>query len=510
MIRLDAPESTPLSFGIVKQILHRLDVGPDADHPSLLKSFRILFPLDADLAVRVRSGSASLTDSATSQEQIRFFQQRRAIRSYITLARAVSERRGPVEVEIGRNAIIDASSRAFLQVASDIAGWEVRYRESSFDRACEGPWTAEERRLLALLETDVLAHHLDDVCSAAFEYINVGDAATGVALGRLLARHEQSPRVWNLLALGSAMQSRTEEAEFFYERWAESGGPLDRVRALYGRAMLAARHHQGGLRNIGRAGRLLDEAYALITHLDDDKRGEDMTVFEEVFNRNGAALILFREGDVDDALELLEWGIARLTRTTEKVAIHRSVLMYNLAQCKRQLGDGPGAIRAYEQLLEVDPHMPEYYLEAAKCYADENRLAEAEQSVRCALGIDDTLDTGWSLLGLYLERLKRYADAADAFAEASRLQPQHAAHLLNQAYSLILSGDPAAARARLVTLEPSTVREVERHASLLAETHLRQGDDDTGAAILEAALQRHPDSATLEANYKRVRNRCGS
>ena len=332
----------------------------------------------------------------------------------------------------------------------------------------------------------------------------MGDPATGVARGRLLAEHEQSPRIWNLLALGCAMLDRTEEAEFFYERWAESGRDLDSVRALYGRAMLAARHHQGGLRSIERAGRLLDEAHAILSGLDDEQRMLDTTVFEEVFNRNGAALVLFRRGQVEDALELLEWGISRLTQTNEKVAIHRSVLMYNLAQCRRQLGDGPGAIEAYERLLEVDPHMPEYHLEAAKCYAGEQRLAEAERSVRVALEIDDTLGVAWSLLGVYLDRQDRHATAAEAFAEASRLQPRNAAHQLDEAYSRILDGDPARAQQLLVGLEPLTLHDVERHAALLAETYLRDDDHAAGVAALEAALERHPHSVALAANLEQI------
>lgn len=508
MLLLDAPRSAPLSFGVVKRILDEIGVGTDTDDPSIAQSLRLLFPLDTDLARRVRTGATSLTDAATSQEQIRFFQQRRADRSYITLAQAAARRSGGLEVEIGRNSDIDASSRDFLRIASDVARWRIRYRESSVEPVRRDAWMPEERRLLGLLELSALAEHLDEVCSAAFEYINVGDAATGVALGRALARHEQSPRVWNLLALGSAMLDRTEEAEFFYTRWSESGGPLDSVRALYGRAMLAARHHQDGLRSIDRAGNLLDEAYAVIADLEDEQRMRDSTVFEEVFNRNGAALVLFRRGRVKDALELLEWGIARLTQTSEKVAIHRSVLMYNLAQCRRQLGDGPGAIDAYERLLEVDPHMPEYHLEAAKCYASENRLEQAERSVRAALQLDDTLATAWSLLGVYLERRERHADAADAFEEACRLEPRRAVHRLNQAYSLILSGESGNARARLLGFEPSTVDEAERHAALLAETCLRDGDYSAGADVLEAALEMYPDSVSLAENHKQVLARC--
>lgn len=504
MLLFDAPQAVPLSFGIVKRILAHAGIGPDTDDPSIAQSLRIVLPLDTALARRVRAGATSLTDAATSQEQIRFFQQRRATRSYIALADAVVRRIGPVSIEIGRNGDIDAPSREFLRVASDVAGWDVTYREGAVEARRSDAWSAEERSLLAALEPDVLTDNLDEIWTAAFEYINVGDAATGVALGRLLAKHEQSPRIWNLLALGCAMLDRTEEAEFFYERWAESGGDLDAVRALYGRAMLAARHHQDGLRSINRAGRLLDEAHSILSRLDDEQRAHDSIVFEEVFNRNGAALVLFRRGHVDEALELLQWGISRLTQTNEKVAIHRSVLMYNLAQCRRQLGDGPGAIEAYERLLEVDPHMPEYHLEAAKCYASEGRLADAERAVRVALDLDDTLAVAWSLLGVYLGRQDRHAAAAEAFAEAARLQPRDITHRLDEAYNRILAKDTTTARHLLLGLEPEVRRDVERHAALLAEVHLRDGDRDAGVAVIEAALERHPRSTPLATNREQL------
>ena len=377
MYSFNQPEKTPLSFGVVKQILREFDINQNVKGP-LAKNVRIFWPLVSDLAERVRFGATSLTDASTSEEQIRFFQRRRAYRSYIKVAKDITERYGPVCIRIGNCHQLDEPSRDFLAVASDICGWDIDYVPSIIETPRRGVgWSAEDEKILRIVSAGECQSYLDFLWRSAFDFINVGDAWSGVALGRIMAQYEQTPRMWNLLALGYAMLNETESSEFYYLRWAVDGDDLDKVRAYYGIAMLYARHHPVGLRKLDVAETFLENAYELLQQMDSSMRSLDAIIFEEVFNRNGYALILFRRGEVDAALSLLEWGISRLAGTSEKFAIHRSVLKYNLAQCQRQLGNRRAAIVAYETLLKVDPHMPEYHFEAAKCYADADDVPAA-------------------------------------------------------------------------------------------------------------------------------------
>ncbi|SCZ53981.1 TPR repeat-containing protein [Arthrobacter sp. UNCCL28] len=506
MFCVSASTNSPVSFGVVKAILQSLGLSPTAHPDELSQSLRLLYPLDTALSAKVRAGSASLTDAATSSEQIRFFQQQRAQRSYIKIAQYLSRTHGQVEIVVTDALEMDKPSRDFLDVAVRICGWSVQLRIETVEDAALVPVQEEERALLALLRAPSRGDNAARIASLAFDYVNSGDAWTALNLGQRLQETEQSPRVWNLLALASAMLDATIQAEFYYERWRDSGEPLDAVRALYGKAMLYARHHPSGLRSLDRSEALLNEAYAIIQGLTPDERENDNVVFDEVFNRNGLALILFRRGNVDDAVRLLRWGIEKLTLTGEKVAIHRSVLIYNLAQCHKQSGDPAAAISTYVELLDVDPHMPEYHLEAAKCLASAGELAQALDACRTALKLDETLAAAWGLTGVYEGELGRHDEAATAHARAASLAPRIHAHTTDLVYSLVLAGrvDEAAHHVDGWIVGDLAQSEAERRASLSAEILVRQGHFADAMEPLEAGLALFPESEVLTANREAI------
>ncbi|WP_429387156.1 tetratricopeptide repeat protein [Paenarthrobacter sp. TE4293] len=479
---------------------------PSAHPDELSQSLRLLYPLNTTLSAKVRAGSASLTDAATSSEQIRFFQQQRAQRSYIKIAQYIERTHGPVEIVVVDALEMDQASRDFLDVAVRVCGWSVQMKVDTLNRAAVVPVEEEERALLALLGEPSLTENAARLASLAFDYVNSGDAWTALALGQRLQEVDQSPRVWNLLALASAMMDATIQAEFYYDRWSDAGEPLDAVRALYGKAMLYARHHPAGLRSLERSEALLNQAYAIIQDLMPDNREDDNVVFDEVFNRNGLALILFRQGNVDEAVRLLRWGIDKLTLTGEKVAIHRSVLIYNLAQCHKQSGDLAAAISTYAELLDVDPHMPEYHLEAAKCLAAAGDFAKALDACRTALELDQTLASAWGLTGVYEGELGRHNEAAAAHARAASLAPRTHAHTTDLVYSLVLAGrvDEAAQHSDGWIGGDLAQSEAERRASLAAEILIRQGRFADALEPLETGLALFPESEVLTANREAI------
>lgn len=502
MITVDAPDQNVISFGTARLVLSRLGLTPRVADLAVARSLRLLYPLDANLAAFVREGATSLTDAASADEQIRFFQRRRVERNYIRLAEWATAR-SPVSVRIGNAAAIDGPSRELLRIAAAVAGWDVEYCEARLvDSAPDVD--LENRELLDTLERLASADDAERVWRAAFDFVNAGDAWTAVALGRRLAAVERSSRVWNLLAIGHAMLNQSEAAEHYYDRWAESDEPLDGIRALYGKAMLYARHHPDGLRDLETSGRLLDEAFALFGRLSEAERSSDSVVFDEVFNRNGYALILFRRGQVEEALRSLEAGIARLSGTSEKIAIHRSVLMYNLAQCLQRLGRFEEAIAAYERLIAVDPHMAEYRLEAAKCLAAGGHREDAVARCREAIEIDSSLAVAWSLLGYFLGELQQSSSAAEAYERAAGLDHASDKARLDAAHHWILAGRTESAERALETVVVArmSAKEFERHAILRAETMLRNGRRHEAADSLRAALERFPRSKALRSNHR--------
>ncbi|RLP82337.1 tetratricopeptide repeat protein [Mycetocola lacteus] len=498
---------SPISFGVVKTIIEYLGVSPEHHNDVLTQSLRILYPLDSDLERAARAQTQSLTESATTDEQIRFFQHQRARRSFIRVAHSIDEEVGPISIHVSNANLLDIASREFLTVAVRVCNWSVTMEDSTSPQACSYTPGESEQHLLDLLETLPNGKAQDEILSLAFEYIHVGDAWTAIELGRWVQRFTHSPRLWNLLALAHAMLGETIEAEFYYDRWSAMGVPIDAARALYGKAMLAVRHHPDGLRDIDLGAHLLNTALELIQTLPAVDRKMDLVVFDEVFNRNGFALVMFRRGDVTGAISLLRWGIDALTSTSEKVAIHRSVLLYNLAQCYQKMGDLNSAIDTFRDLISVDPHMPEYHLEAAKCYALNGNLGTALKECRQAILLDDALAQSWHLAGVY-EGLSGNHDAATAaHRQAFRLDPDTPGYLTDLVYGLVLTGgfDEAARYSDGWVDSGVSTREIERRASLSAEIALRLGQPDRALNALDHALELRPQSTHLRGNRDQVR-----
>ncbi|WP_028267633.1 tetratricopeptide repeat protein [Arthrobacter sp. MA-N2] len=503
---MSASPRSPISFGVLKAILKCYGLTPDTHPDELSQSLRLVYPLNTRLAAKVRAASTSLTDAATSNEQIRFFQRQRARRSYVRIAEHIAREFGSVVIRVTAAQELDVPSREFLEVAVRVCGWSVQLCFDSDTNAHHHVPSPEEQRLLDMLSAFSLVEHAGRISSLAFDYVNSGDAWTAISLGRVLQNVEHSPRVWNLLAIAHAMVDETVQAEFYYDRWGASGLTVDAIRAIYGKAMLYARHHPAGLRDLNRSADLLNQAYALIQQLIPDERGEDAVIFDEVFNRNGFALILFRRGNVEEAVRLLRWGIETLTDTGEKVAIHRTVLIYNLAQCFKQEGNLEAAIATYRELLEVDPHMPEYHLEAAKCLAAAGDIGSALAACRAAISLDDTLASAWALLGVYEGENSSHGAAAQAHARAASLDPGTCTHATNLVYSLILAERIEEAVNYIDGWIDSTLprEEAERRASLSAEIFLRQDRYPDALEPIDAALALFPDSRVLNANREAI------
>lgn len=108
------------------------------------------------------------------------------------------------------------------------------------------------------------------------------------------------------------------------------------------------------------AERCLHRALALIEQGDfsDEERH-----FQTVFLCNGLALVRLRQGRVSEALELCRAGVQRLNAhlSPERHQLHRSVLLFNIAQVHAQIGPYEDAIEYFGEAIKVDPNYSEYY-----------------------------------------------------------------------------------------------------------------------------------------------------
>jgi tetratricopeptide (TPR) repeat protein len=235
----------------------------------------------------------------------------------------------------------------------------------------------------------------------------------------------------------------TLTSELHFKLARHTGGVADKVKANYVLSMLYLRHHPTQHRCVNKAHQYLEEAWSILC------AEENLGVFDEfdrVFNRNGAALIAFRERRISEAISMLTWGINRLDeRTDGSVPLHKSVLIYNLAQCYRALKMADHAISEFQRLVHLDPLMIEYRIELANEYESADRVEDAIAELHEALKIEPGRVEALNL-GAYLYAQKNNFTQAHGFAAQAWMKEQSEETLFNLVYCLLQLGRPVEAR----------------------------------------------------------------
>jgi len=257
-----------------------------------------------------------------------------------------------------------------------------------------------------------------------------------------------------------AMGMPDEAMELFDDACANSTLPSVHMQSAYGRAMVYTRYYDEARRDLRRAKGLVNTAVVLAGLSSDDQR----RAYNRTFNENGLALIDMHLGNVDEAVELIEDGIARLDREVEggRFLLHRSVLRYNHAQLMVRTGQIERAVHEYTQVLAEDPNHPDYWFERAALF----------------------------------ERLGREEEAIADYSEAIRVGPPYPEPIYNRGDLRMRGGDLEGALAdfgRVIDLEPTFVDAYLNRASLLLEL----GDLDGASYDVAAGLALAPEQPHL-------------
>lgn len=455
-------------------------------------------------------GEASLTDAAQAQDRIRFFLKDRLTRNFRDVGRAWLSEVGPCVVEVTHAELLDEGSRLFLETLATLPGRDVEVRlqvgaggSAATALPPESPREDTINRLFArvggLSESDV-----DHLYEQAVEYLSVGDSWTAERILRGIQPHRDVPAVWGRLGLAYTMQGRTLEAEFCCLRWRSDPDPVGVAGADYALSMLYARHHPEHLRSLDRTAEYLEHGYAALDRVEEDD-DRDLT-FHRVFNRNGYALVEFRRGRVDVAIEHLTAGISKLRSGTAVHRMHQTVLMYNLAQCYRRIGRIDSAIETYRELLGVDGKMPEYHMELAHCHLIAEQFNEALASLLEARNLGPSIQEVHSLLGFTYLRIGKTAEALDAYRIAHECDPRDVDALYDYAYLLAESEQTEKALQLACSLDPGLLPrdQAVKLLTLAAEQHAQLGNLPSAHSALEEVLTLNPDDPDARANLDQV------
>ncbi len=220
-----------------------------------------------------------------------------------------------------------------------------------------------------------------------------------------------------------------------------------------------------------------------------------------VFNINGLAFIRFQQGRVDEAIALCREGFDRLERHLQdhQYRLHRSVLLYNIAQVHSAVRDYDEAVRYYTAAMEMDPRYSEYHNERGSMYLKLSRLDEAIHDFREAISLSAPYFEVWTNLGQAYRRKGDYAAAVEAYSQALDIEPSAPLARIGRAQAYEALQQPDAALSdydAALRSYPHDAQILSNRAVLLFEA----GRITESLQDLDEALRASPEQAELYEN----------
>jgi tetratricopeptide (TPR) repeat protein len=294
-----------------------------------------------------------------------------------------------------------------------------------------------------------------------------------------------------------AASGRAEEARRVVEEEALSKiqGDLLRSRIYYVMAMLHSRYL--AQHDLDLATDYLERALAILHHVEMPEADRH---FYLVFTANALALVRFRQGKFQEAVDLCRAGFERLETylEPERHRLHRSVLMYNIAQVYTAIGAREEAIEYFNHAIEMDRNYSEYYNERGNNYLKLGRLIEAERDYRRAIELSAPYPEVWTNLGQCYRMMDR-PEAVRAFSQSLDLDPRQTLALTGRAQSHETLGHPGEA-----VRDYSAALEIDPAQPLVlanrAVIHYRQGRLEESLADLDRAVALAPGMPDLYQN----------
>lgn len=223
--------------------------------------------------------------------------------------------------------------------------------------------------------------------------------------------------------------------------------------------------------------------------------------FLTVFILNGLALVRHRQGRPQEAIELSHSGFERLDEHLDPDThkLHRSVLLYNVAQVYAATKEYEKALESFAGAMEMDPTYSEYYNERGNVYLEMGRYEEAIRDYQEAIRLSAPYPEVWTNLGQCYRQMGRMEDAVEAYSTALDLEPERLLAIVGraQAYDALGEGELALADYdAALAINPDQSLVLGNRAILLYE----RGRLEESLADLNRAIELAPKQADLYRN----------
>lgn len=196
-------------------------------------------------------------------------------------------------------------------------------------------------------------------------------------------------------------------------------------------AMLYMRHNHKDKLNLSKAEVYLNKGKKIIE--DNKKELGKAYTFLRIFNRNGRALVEFKNKNIDTAHHYCVDGQRTLLNCygNKKHILHRTVLIYNCTMTSKALREYEETKIFFDMLLSLDPYYSDYWYDKAKFYSS---IDESEESL---YAFSRSLELNPYNPDLYFERAEehvkqgQYELAKKDFSRALEINPLDENILLN-------------------------------------------------------------------------------
>ncbi|MBD1845760.1 tetratricopeptide repeat protein [Cyanobacteria bacterium FACHB-63] len=270
----------------------------------------------------------------------------------------------------------------------------------------------------------------------------------------------------------------------------------DRFRGCFMMAMLYIRELEE--RDIAKAEAYLEQG---LIELARTTFSEEEKLFHTTFNRNGLALIRYRQGRHQEAVELCQWCYQQVNAVIQpdQHRLYRSVLLFNIAQVYDFIGNYAEAIQYFTAAMELDPNYSEYYNSRGNLYFKLNQPDDALDDYKRAVELSAPYPEVWANIGQSYRRLGNWTAAVDAYSRALDLQPQQFSVLVARAQVLEMLEQPESALAdysAAIAIDPTQPLVLANRAIL----HYGIGQVSAALNDLNQAIALAPEIADLYQN----------
>lgn len=238
-----------------------------------------------------------------------------------------------------------------------------------------------------------------------------------------------------------------------------------------------------------------------LEHLERSDLGENDRNFLNVFLLNGLAYIRHRQKRPLEALEICRRGFEflgdRLPENQHR--LHRSVLLYNVAQVQAALGKLDAAIEYLGAAIEFDPNYSEYFNERGSAYLQQGRLDLAITDYHHAIRLSAPYQEVWTNLGQAFKLADRLTEAVEAYSRALDIEPDQGLARLGRAQCWEAMGEVDRAMAdydSALALDPAQPLALGNRAGLRYD----RGDREGALRDLDEAIRLAPQEAGLRFN----------